>query len=407
MSLSRPLSEQERWFVTARMNLPTTMELKNERLATEWVDFLTKTCSGFNLRTDDKSWIVTDTPPEIEKLPPNVKTQFGMYCYAQYGLEPDYTKRLGRIAMNGRYVAWNISHSLYDGVSLSYVSSKFQKGEKLPSLPFPDAADFELRDELAKVTRADALRHGEEIATTTKLHWSHPPIKFPVTVRNDSYEVELPYESFPCYNPKTNKFVGLSDVMWRGALLTAHAWDPGQPNWKISTWVNLRPYMKPTTVGNTITPVVIGAEGVQDNWTLKQLEEAVRKNFSAQIKNKAYLRSLRAFDKDIPYPTPVSSYLDVSNSGYYPSGGKIVDMFLVQSTPAAYAILALELGAATNYGGSRDKQYFRLPYSQSVYTRSDAGKIFTALLHSYQKQSGNMTVKEAVRDLQNVIEKTP
>jgi hypothetical protein len=164
--------------------------------------------------------------------------------------------------------------------------------------------------------------------------------------------------------------------------------------------------MRPTTVGNQITAIVLGAPGWQESWTLAQFEAAMRRNFTDQIKRKAYLRSLRVFDENIKIPEASSAYFDVSNSGYYPTGGKIVDMFLIQSFPAAYSIVALELGAATTYGGRYDRQFFRLPYSQSVFTRSDVRKVWTALIHAFQNHTPNLTVKEAIADLRGVIEKT-
>jgi hypothetical protein len=382
------------------------MELKNDRLATEWVDYLLKYIQGFRLYTDDESWIVADKPTEVEKMPEGVRAIFGMYNWAEYGLSPDYKKRLGRIAIRGSSACWNISHSLYDGVSLSTLATWFERGQSPPPQVFPDASDYALRDQLVGVSDADVHRHIAERETMTRIPWCHPPIPFTTDMRNESFEAALEYHTMPCYNPKTDKFVGLTDVMWRATLLLAHACNPGQTNSKISTWVNMRPYMSPTTVGNQITPIVIGAQGLQENWTLAQVEAAIRRSFTEQIKGKAYLKSLRAFDAKFPFPPPSSAYFDVSNSGYYPTGGKIVDMFLVQSFPAAYSIGALELGAATSYGGTRNRQFFRLPYSHAVFTRSEARKMWTALIHAFQNHTPNLTVKEAIADMRDVMEKT-
>jgi hypothetical protein len=313
---------------------------------------------------------------------------------------------LGRIGIDGTSVCWNISHSLYDGVSLSTLSSWFERGKAPPPQIFPDAADHGLRDQLVGISNTDIQGYISQVQSATRIPWSHPPITYSPDVRNESFEDALSYTSMPCYNPKTNKFVGLTDAMWRATTLVAHAFNPGQANSTIMTWVNVRPYMKPTTVGNQITPIVIEARGWQENWTLAQFEAAIRRNFTDQIKAKAYLPSLLAFDENVPFPAPSSAYFDVSNSGYYPTGGKIVDMFLIQSFPAAYAISSLELGAATTYGGRYDRQFFRLPYSQSVFTRSDVRKIWTALIHAFQNHTPNLTVKEAIADLRGVMEKT-
>jgi hypothetical protein len=403
MALSRALSQQERWFIKYRINIANAVEMKTPRLADEFVAFLIDQVAGFRLRTDDKNFFVVDTPPEVEKLPPRVNTVFGMCDYGEYGLQPDYAKRLGRIAQNGRYVAWNVPHGLYDGVSCSILAANFERGKKLPTQIFPDAVDHALADQLATVK--DPLDHVRAIAGTTKVEWSHPPIKVPDGCRNASHLAGLPYESFLCYNPKTNKFVGLTDVFWRAALLVAHAHTPGQTSYRFSTWVNLRPYMKPTGTGNTITTVVVDAPGAHEGMTIQQLEEVVRRDFAAKVKAKTYLTSLACFNENVPFVEPTSCYFDVSNSGYYPQDKKIVDMFLIQSMTADTSIVAFGLGAATNFGGSRDRQFFRLPYSQCVFTHSDTARIWAALIHSMQHHPKNMTVGEAVRDLRNVMDK--
>jgi hypothetical protein len=164
--------------------------------------------------------------------------------------------------------------------------------------------------------------------------------------------------------------------------------------------------MHSTTVGNQIAPIVVGVPGWQESWTFAQFEAAMCRNFIDQIKSKAYLRSLRVFDANIRIRAASSAYFDISNSGCYATDGKIVDMFLVQSFSAACSIVSLELDAATTYSKRYDRQFFRLAYSQSVFTRSDVRKIWTALIHACQNHRPNLTVKEAIADLRGMIEKT-
>jgi hypothetical protein len=326
-----------------------------------------------------------------------------MCSYGEYALEPDYSKRLGRLAKHDCRVAWNLPHGLYDGVSFSILASNFEKGRKLPTQIFPDAIDDALVDQLATVK--DPSQHVREIENATKVAWSHAPIKMPAGFRNASHEAGLAYNSLLCYNPKTNKFVGLSDVLWRSALLVAHAHTPGQSVYSFSTWVNLRPYTKPMGTGNTITPVVIEALGANEGMTLAQFEDAIRRGFSAKVKSKAYLTSLASFNENVPFFVPTAAYFDVSNSGYYPADKKIVDEFLIQSMTTESAVVALGLGAATNFGGSRDRQFFRLPYSQSTFTHSETARLWAGLIHSMQHHPKNMTVGEAIRDLRDLMNK--
>jgi hypothetical protein len=131
------------------------MKLKNDSLATEWVDFMLKYVQRFRLSTDDRSWIVENKRLEAEKMAPGVQGVFGMYNWAEKALPPDYSKRLGRIWIDGSSVCWNISHNLYDGVSLSTLSTWFERGKSPAPQVFPDAADDALRDQIVGISDAE------------------------------------------------------------------------------------------------------------------------------------------------------------------------------------------------------------------------------------------------------------
>jgi hypothetical protein len=400
--LSRPITPSEAWFIEAYITMQCSAELVNARVATEFVDLLIKQIQAFHLTTDNKSLFVTNDPVEVEKVPAGLKSITGLCDWAEYALDLDHSKRLARVAINGSTVVWNASHGLHDGVSLCLLSNWFLNGGAPPPGPFPDTADTELQSEIAAVK--DVSENIRRLDACSRVAWSHPPVPRPPGTRNGSLEVAMPYDVFACYNPKTDKFVGLTDALWRSAILAAHALTPDQDSYSCATWVNLRPYMKPTGVGNTICMVVVDAPGANGEWTLAELEAALRRDFSSQMKQKAYLRDLAAYGKGIPRKEQAAAFYDTSNSGYHPMGSKFVDLFLQESVPTHLSKRTLPLGAATIYGGPKKRQFFRSPYCQSVFTWRDANRLFLAVQHGLKHQPTNLKIKDALKELRQFVE---
>jgi hypothetical protein len=162
--------------------------------------------------------------------------------------------------------------------------------------------------------------------------------------------------------------------------------------------------MKRSGIGNTIASVTVGAEGATPEWTLAELEAAIRRDFSDKMKQKTYLMDMAAQGKNFPRRQMESAFFDVSNSGYYPMGDPFVDVFVQQSVPAKCCTRALPFGAATNFQGQRKRQFFRYPYSQAVFARKDAEKAFKALMHALQHFKPNLKIKDAIKELRELFD---
>jgi hypothetical protein len=191
---------------------------------------------------------------------------------------------------------------------------------------------------------------------------------------------------------KSNKFIGLSDALWRSAILVAHAVDPSQLNFACCTWVNLRPYLNDSDVGSTISPLVVRAEGANLNLKVSEFENCIRRDFQGKLKRGEHLLGLKSYLEDLPLELKPGSVFDVSNSGYFSAGGPFVDVFLQQSSLTKLSLWVIAFGSATLFGGERRKIYFRFPFSQASYARKDAGKYLKGLLWSLQNIEGNMKV---------------
>jgi hypothetical protein len=188
-------------------------------------------------------------------------------------------------------------------------------------------------------------------------------------------------------------------------MLVAHAVHPEQEHFACCTWVNLRPFLNDTDVGNTVSPLVVAADGATKEMTIAQFEGCLRRDFATKMKRNDQFLGLKCYVDDIPVELKPASFFDVSNSGYFPAAGPFVDIFLQQSQLTNLSLWAIAFGSATVYGGERRRLLLRFPYSQAIYTRKDTASYLKALVYSLQNIPGNMTVKEAIRELQGVLER--
>jgi hypothetical protein len=283
-----------------------------------------------------------------------------------------------------------------------HLVDRFQRGVPVTAKPFPDPVDERLHDTLSRIT--DAHRHVDALGRSSRIPWSHPIIPLHESARCDCHITDLPWQALQCFDARKDKFIGLTDALWRSAMLVAHAVDPSQQYFGSCTWVNLRPYLNDSEIGNTVSPLVVEAEGANKDMTIAQFEECIRKDFAKKLKRGDHLLGLKTYLVDLDIPLKPASFFDVSNSGYFPSAGPFVDIFLMQSALAYKSLWAIPFGSATLYGGSNRKIYFRYPFSQAIYTRKDTWKYTKALMHSLQFITPKMTVKEAIGQLKTVIE---
>jgi hypothetical protein len=278
----------------------------------------------------------------------------------------------------------------------------FQRGNPPPVIAFPYAPDIELADEVTAV--GDARSHMAALNASTCIAWSHAPVEFPASVRNNSFEVSLPYDSLQCYDRRSGKFVGLTDHIWRSAMIVGHAFTPEQSSYSCPNWINLRPFLKRPGIGNMIGSMIVRADGVNPEWTLAELEAAVRRSFQDGMKTKKYLVNFASLSQGHPLAPRASAFFDISNFGYYPMGESFVDFFLQQSSVARYTVRALSVGAGTTVEGGRRRHFFRYTYSQAVFAKKDTEKVFKGLLHSLQHFKANLKIKDAVKELRQLFD---
>jgi hypothetical protein len=399
--LSRPLSGYEAWFGSSVQNLQSAFEFVNARVATEFVDFALKSLPSLHLRSDGRILTEEHSPVEVQKIPASAKTAFDCAQWSEIGNSPDWNERLGTIGVRDNFVTWNASHIVYDGVSLIVIGDRFRRRELIVPPRLPTAIDHAVAPQLSKPY--NTAEHEKSMKSLTLTPWSTPLVrKWPNDIRSIAIPAQAPPQTLKCYNPQTKMFQKLTDVMWRSGILSALARDPNQTNYACSTWVNLRPEIKDNSIGLVIAPMTVRAEGVSLEMTVEDFDKRLRRDFSDKMKSNGHMLALKATLGGMPIPNAQASFFDVSNVGYFPAGGEIVDCWVQQTMTAKMCVAAIGLGVATVFGNDKARLLLRYPFSPFVYSRSDAVKGYKAVMHSLQHLNPKSKLKDAIRELREV-----
>jgi hypothetical protein len=115
-----------------------------------------------------------------------------------------------------------------------------------------------------------------------------------------------------------------------------------------------------------------------------------------------YLKAIRAMGEGKSSSRPGSSCFDVSNVGYFETTGPIVDAFGQLAVVDGPWKELIGLSSITLFGGQNDRLTLRYPYSQSVFTKTDAVNAVRGIVHALQKIRPEMKVVDAIRELREV-----
>jgi hypothetical protein len=399
--LSRPLTPYEKWYTNSFLSLQIGVELINPRVATEFANFVIKTLAAFRLSCDGNNFIHHTSPVQVGTIPSSINNARDVAQYTELVGRPNFSERLASIAIRDNFVAMSIAHVSFDGVALIRLFDRFQHGNFEPQSTFPVAVDDILKNELATLVPSTVSNTGPD--PLAFVPWSSPLRDSGDRPRADTLLAELPSPSLTCFNPKTEKFLGLSDALWGAGALTCHAIHPEQSGYGSTMWVSLRGSVTQHELGNLIVPLMIAPEKVSSEMSIGDFEKTFRRDFEMKMKNREWLNELNAMLTTGSKPRSGSSFLDISNVGYFPTTGPFVDFWSQQSETAMSCNGALALAAATVFGKENARLTLRLPFSQHVFTRSDAARVFEGVQYYLQHIRRNAKVGDTIREIREAI----
>jgi hypothetical protein len=400
--LSRALTPYEKWYTRAFISGQLGVELINPRVATEFADFVIKNVCGYRLRCDGENVIAINSPVPVATLPSSLNNARDIVQYTELVGRPNFSERLATIAIRDNLVAISVAHNVLDGVSFLRLLQGFERGQLKPQSTFPDAVDDLLKNELAAIELPSASNSGPDPLAV--IPWSSPLRDSGDRPRMDWLMIELPPHTATCYNPKTEKFVGLTDVLWGATALVCHAIKPGQPGYGSTMWISLRDCLKRYDLGNLIAPLTVAPEKVSPEMSIGDFEKSFRRDFQEKMKKREWLYELKVMATTGAKTRSGSAFFDNSNVGYFPTTGPFVDAWTQESETAMYCNQAFPLCSVTLFGKENARLTLRLPFSPHVFTRSDAARAFKGVQHYVQHIRRNMKVGDAIREIREAID---
>jgi hypothetical protein len=349
---------------------------------------------------DGERLSLVTAPVTAGTIPADVTTSRDICIWAASGLRPLLDERMAAIAVRDTHVCLSAKHTCLDGDSWFLLMERFARGEFQPQLQFPVPLDKQLRNLLSSSRKP--MDHIFNMRKISMIPWTSPPH---ITTEDDVHSDFLMGDYAPsemnCYNARTGKYIGLSDALWRASILTAHAMKP-QRLFGCLTWVNVRRFMKDDSIGCSLAPCSIVAEGVSNDMTVGELEKRLRKDFIAKMKRNHFLDGVKAMVDGIPNPQPPGAHFDISNVGYFGTFGPFVDVWVQMTALAKSATGDIGLSSAVTFGNENAKLTLRYPYSQFVFTRAEASRDFKEIVHSMKHIGPKVKVGDAIRELKEI-----
>jgi hypothetical protein len=383
------------------MSVQLGVELINSRVATQFADFVMKTVSAFRLRCDDENFIHHNSSIPINAIPSSLHTPCDVVQYIERVGRPNFSERLASIAIRDNFVAMSVAHSTFDGVSLIRLFQRFERGQFSPQSTFPNAVDDILKKELSNLPPIASNSGTNPLAV---IPWSSPFRDSGDRPRIDVLLTNLPSHTLTCFNSKTEKFIGLTDVLWGASAIVSHAIHPEQSGYGSTMWVSMRGSVKEYEFGNFIVPLTIVPEKVSSNLSVGEFEKRFRRDFEIKMKKREWLNELNVMLKSGSRPIIGNSFFDVSNVGYFPTTGPFVDSWSQQSQTAMCCNGVLALAVATVFGRENAHLIMQLPFSQHVFTRSDATRVANGVKYYLQNINRKVKVGDAITQIRKAID---
>jgi hypothetical protein len=389
----RALSPLEKWFLRSSMAVELATEMVNPRAATEFTDFLIHTVPGFRLKTDGTNLIEHNKPVEVVKIGPGAFSSVHDACvWGEREFRPQYSDRLAIVGMRDSSVVLSIAHAIYDGVSNIRVCERFLEGSWTPAPKFPVAADTEI----LKAYPRNVISSTTPMAT---IPWSSPLVSDDDNLRGERLLIDLPPFALTCYNPKTQRFNGLSDALWSAGALVCHALNPGQRGYGSSLWVNVRPYITSYDIGNLIVPLNLYPDVPSTDMTVGDLERCFREDFRKRMQQKTWVQDMVEMINAPPSTGPGASF-DISNQGPYPTAGRFAAISAETRQEARFFNGALVISVITNVSQPLS---LRFAYSPHVITRSLAKRILQGFTHCLVSARRTDSVRETLQRLRSLL----
>lgn len=391
----RKLTEGEKGSLDFHVDVQLGLEIENPRLIPEYVDRLMKMATGLYLRREGDSLVLDNKCQPVMKLPSFDTINESCDWLGRRNL--DYTKSLGIVAANDRFITATINHIAADGLYLCDIIKNIQKKDFIENnnfLSIPQSDEAVFADETAKLDTNFPYIQREKL-TLAKSKSQLPPHSLDTfgkhhVFRENAYNLQA-------YDKADGKFHNLTEYFWTSLTLSMNAFEGKLSQIGCATCINLRPYAKKKDNYHNLISIITPNAPVSPIQTVGELAASIRRDFHGKIKRGDIYADL---NPSIVTTFPNSSFAEISVIPPVRIRKPIVDSWMqITVRDMLYRSASSLSQAVINEDTGTNTYSNRLRYLPSQFNDYDAFKLSRSIHYFLTKIPMNMTVQSAFEEL--------
>ena len=303
------------------------LEIEHPKYINEIIEKIYKSAIGLRISFDGENYVSMNKP--IEPIILKTTTNAHDACVEIHNKRHDYSKSIGTIGYNDKYIALNLNHSVGDGTTyhniLKTVLDEYPK-EKLQNIPrLHESAEETFKDILKNVDKSFPAFNPEIV---TRIKTKEKLAKGPDNAFAHEYAFKDSVKNFKVYDKRTGKVHGMTDNVWTAYALSMGAFSGSLTPFGLSTVINTRPYMnKPDGIehSNHCGFIFLNIP-VTPNTTIKEANRRLRADLKYKMERGDQFESM--IIPNVHYATEQGSLTCVSQIAPFKIKRPINDLYL-------------------------------------------------------------------------------
>ena len=383
------------------------LEIDKPSNVSKIVDKFSKIAYCLKMKTDGHHLIRTDEPVDVLEIPKSINSCMDAVTWAQQKTTPDFSKRLGTISANDRFVVVNLNHVAADGGYIkNLLTTVFEDDpsmtENLSPLPLPLEHFFQKQIDEAVVGDVkdfdtDPLITRIMLKKKDKKHWvPHAPSQAETLI--------IKANELQCYDKNKKTLKGLTESLWTSICLAAMSFNGKISHFGCTTCDNMRdliPNNRRLDICNNYSSITTYATP-NDKSTLQSIGRAMREDYLRRRANGYLFKTFKALFQDKTDKRLPGNPVELTNVGPLFIKKPVVDAFLGIVLDSEYCQNLISVMASSAVSEDKNDIVIRSRYSPNVMSEKDAKKFTDRIVYLMKNVPLNTNIEEAFRYVQKV-----
>ena len=366
-----------------------------------------KNAFSLKLKTDGQSLIRTNEPVEVLEIPRSISSCMDAVSWAQKRTTPDFSRRLGSISANDRFVVVNLNHVAADG---GYIKNLLQSifvddpvmTEDLSPLPRPLEYFFQKQIEEADCTGVKDFDTDPFITRATFTR-SDPQHYIP-HAPSQSKTVFINADELQCYDKSRKTLKGLTESLWTSICLSAMTFNGKISHFGCTTCDNMRdliPISQKLDICNNYSSITTYAKPTETS-TIQSIGKAMREDYKRRRENGYLFKTFKALFQNKTSDSIPGSPVELTNVGPLFIKKPVVDAFLGIRLDSDYCQSLISVMTSSVVTEGKNQMAIRTRYSPNAMTSDEAQKLTDRIAYILKNVPLQTNLEEAFRYIQKV-----